>query len=74
MRAHKKQQNEKRTEITETQLGALYVVSNSAYTADGTKIAESTGQALWRKGLVFWSDAGQKWNLTAKGKKVLENN
>jgi hypothetical protein len=53
--------------LTDAQENALSIIAEPAYTADGTRINEKIGQALWRRGFVRWSDAAQKWILTEKG-------
>ena len=63
----------KDTELTEAQEGALQIIREPAYTADGTRIDDRTGKALWRKGLVTWSDAQQRYSLTEKGLKAYES-
>lgn len=53
--------------LTDRQDEALRTISTPAYTADGTVIDERTGKALWRRRLVRWSDAEQRYRLTDRG-------
>ena len=59
--------------LTQAQVAALDIIQEPSYTADGTSINGKTGKALWRKGLVKWSDAEQKFIITEKGMQALEN-
>ncbi len=54
-------------QLTERQEEALRTIQHPAYTADGTRIDDRTGKALWRRRLVTWSDASQSYSLTEKG-------
>lgn len=59
--------------LNEAQEAALQIIREPAYTADGTRIDDRTGRALWRAGLVMWSDGQQKYSLTDKGIEAVEN-
>lgn len=53
--------------LTDTMAQALQMmVTQPAYMADGTKVPDTTGKALRRRGLARWSDEQQAWVATVR--------
>ena len=62
----------KMIDLTEVQEGALHLIREPGYNADGTTINDNTGYALRRRGLARWDN--QAWRITDKGREYVENN